>query len=302
MNAVRRGTAGLGTKAAPGHLRGSFQLGKNLDANTVAGFADEWTRLDQSRLPACESRDLFESYFRLFPWQDIKPDAVGFDAGCGTGRWARHVAQRATTLHCIDASDEVIAVARRNLRDFPNCVFHVASICNIPLEEGSADFGYCLGVLHHVPDTVEGIRACVSKLKRGSPLLLYLYYAFDNRPRWFRALWKATDLIRCVISRTPPPVRYGISQVIAAVVYFPLARGAGLAESFGCDVSRFPLSFYRNRSFYTMRTDALDRFGTRLEHRFSASEIEQMMRSAGLERIKFNEGPPFWCALGYRAL
>ena len=49
-----------------------------------------------------------------------------------------------------------------------------------------------------------------------------------------------------------------------------------------------------------MRTDALDRFGTRLEQRFTRAEIEAMMRAAGLERIAFSDQAPFWCALGYR--
>jgi SAM-dependent methyltransferase len=276
-------------------------MDENVDAKTVAGFADEWTRFNQSGLAERESTELFDSYFRGFPWHTLPANAIGFDAGCGTGRWARHVAPRCATLHCIDASGQVVAVARRNLSDCPNCVFHVASLANIPLEEESADFGYCLGVLHHVPDTAEGIRACVSRLKCGSPFLLYLYYAFDNRPLWFRAIWKMTDLFRSAISRFPYSFRYGISQVIAALVYLPLARGSRLLESAGVDVSRFPLSWYRNRSFYTMRTDALDRFGTRLEKRFTALEIQQMMSAAGLDRITFSDQPPFWCAVGYRA-
>lgn len=40
---------------------------------------------------------------------------------------------------------------------------------------------YFLGVLHHVPDTQAAIRSCVGLLKPGAPLLLYFYYAFDNR-------------------------------------------------------------------------------------------------------------------------
>jgi ribosomal protein S14 len=49
-----------------------------------------------------------------------------------------------------------------------------------------------------------------------------------------------------------------------------------------------------------MRTDALDRFGTRLERRFTRSQIQSMMERAGLERICFREAAPFWCALGYK--
>jgi len=61
-----------------------------------------------------------------------------------------------------------------------------------------------------------------------------------------------------------------------------------------------PLAAYRNLSFYSMRTDALDRFGTRLERRFSRQEIEDMMHSAGLRDIVFSDSLPFWCAVGFR--
>jgi len=59
-----------------------------------------------------------------------------------------------------------------------------------------------------------------------------------------------------------------------------------------------PLSFYRDRTFYVMRNDALDRFGTKLEQRFSRREIAGMMRAAGLDEVRFSEKPPFWCAVG----
>ena len=57
---------------------------------------------------------------------------------------------------------------------------------------------------------------------------------------------------------------------------------------------------YEDKSFYTMRTDALDRFGTKTEKRFSKVEIEKMMNNAGLEDIVFNDDEPFWCAVGTR--
>jgi len=48
-----------------------------------------------------------------------------------------------------------------------------------------------------------------------------------------------------------------------------------------------------------MRTDSLDRFGTRLEQRFSAKQIREMMADSGLERISFSD-EVFWCAVGFR--
>ena len=88
-------------------------------------------------------------------------------------------------------------------------------------------------------------------------------------------------------------------EVIAALVYWPLARFAWSCEKLGSEVDSFPLSAYRKRSFYQMRNDSLDRFGTPLERRFTKVEVQQMMESCGLEKISFRQFP-CWCALGYR--
>ncbi len=271
---------------------------ENLDKNVVEGFGDEWTRFDQSGLSASELEAMFENYFSIFPWDALPPNAVGFDLGCGSGRWARLVAPRVGKLHLIDPS-AALDVARRNLAAADNCEFHLAGVENIPLEDGSCDFGYSLGVLHHVPDTPAGIRACVEKLKPGAPFLVYLYYRFDNRPVWFRALWRVSDIFRRGISRLPHGARFAISQVIALLIYWPLARAAKIAERSGMNVERMPLSQYRDNSFYTMRTDALDRFGTRLEQRFTRAEIAAMMADAGLGDIIFSNSS-FWTAVGYK--
>lgn len=227
------------------------------------------------------------------------PDNLeGFDLGCGSGHWATLAAPRVVKRHLIDPSG-ALAVARRNLSGCSNAEFHSASVESIPLQDKSQDFGYSLGVLHHVPDTVGGLRSCVEKLRPGAPFLLYLYYRFDNRPAWFRALWKTSDIVRRFVSKMPHSIRFLFSQILAGAVYFPLARTAKILEKAGANVSSFPLSQYRNNSFYTMRTDALDRFGTRLEKRFTEDEIRTMMEECGLERIKFSE-TSFWTAVGYK--
>ncbi len=274
----------------------------NKDQKTVIGFGDEWKRFDQSELSEKELYELFEGYFKIFPWQILPVDAQGFDMGCGSGRWAKLVAPRVGKLHCIDPSS-AIEVAKRNLSFHANCVFHKAGVDDKVLPEASMDFGYSLGVLHHVPNTGKGIRDCVRMIKPGAPFLLYLYYALDNRSFTYRALWKFSDFFRQFICRLPHGLRYMVSQMIATLIYWPLSRFATLLEYFGMSSERvcsMPLSFYRNRSFYTMRTDALDRFGTRLEQRFTRNQIQIMMESAGLENIRFSEDLPYWCAVGIR--
>ena len=85
----------------------------NLDKPTVDGFGKEWAAFDQTGADEAELHKIFEDYFRVFPWDAVADGAVGFDAGCGTGRWARFVAPRVSHLHCIDASDEALDVAPR---------------------------------------------------------------------------------------------------------------------------------------------------------------------------------------------
>lgn len=272
---------------------------KNIDLPTVDGFGDEWERFDQSELDSQEAQKLFDMYFNVFPWSDLPKNAEGFDLGCGSGRWAKMVAPLVGRLHCIDPSS-ALEIARRNLANNDNCEFHSASVDDIPLADQSMDFGYSLGVLHHIPDTQAAMSTCVKKLKVGAPFLIYLYYAFDNRPVWFRTIWRLSEVIRYGVSRLPHKMRYVVSQLIAGTVYFPLARFSLLAEKLGLNVNNMPLAPYRKLSFYTMRTDALDRFGTQLEQRFTRAEIENMMHDSGLENIKFSSELPYWCAVGFR--
>ena len=275
---------------------------QNYDPRTVASFGKEWATYDQSTLPAdARTEQRFREYFDIFPWDRLPDRAVGADVGCGSGRWALRVAPRVGTLHCIDASPEALEVARRNLSGHTNCILHHASVGAVPLEPGSLDFCYSLGVLHHVPDTAAAIRNCADLLKPGAPLLLYLYYALDQRPWWFRGIWRGTDLVRRGIARLPFGPRRALTEVIAVAVYWPMARTLqDTRTNFGFDTQGLPLSWYGDKSLYVMRTNAFDRFATPLEQRFSRAQIAAMMRAAGLEKIHFSEYPPFWCSVGQK--
>ncbi len=210
------------------------------------------------------------------------------------------VAPRVAHLHLLDTSPDALAVAHENLAGARNVSFHLASVSAIPLPARSLDFAFSLGVLHHVLDTQAAIAAIAEKLKPGAPLLIYLCYVFDNRPLWFRALWRISDALRIVLSRLPHGLQRGLSLLIAALVYWPLARAARLLVKTGLSVRDFPLAFYRDKSFYIIRTDAYDRFCTRLEKRFSRAQIADMLQRAGLRDIRFSEAEPYWCAVGIK--
>jgi len=271
----------------------------NMDAETVASFGDEWSRYDQSSMSYSEASEIFMEYFSIFPWDMLPSNPVGFDMGCGSGRWAKFVAPKVGRLNCIDPSS-ALDIARRNLIDFKNVEYIKASVSESGIPINSQDFGYSLGVLHHVPDTESAINSCVSILKSGAPLLVYLYYAFDNRGWVYRLLWRASDLVRRIICKLPSRFKHLVTDVIAAIVYFPLARLSLLLDKVGINAASIPLFYYRNHSFYTMRTDSRDRFGTPLEQRFTKQQIKSYMERSGLIDIKFSDNAPYWCAIGIK--
>lgn len=273
----------------------------NLDQKVVKGFGQEWSKYDQSALEHEELEILFHSYFSLFPFDEIGADATGFDMGCGSGRWASLVAPRVGKLLCVDPSPVALSRAKERLENFNNVEFECAGVSESKITANSQDFGYSLGVLHHIPDTLAGVKACSAMLKPGAPFLIYLYYSLENRPWWFRLIWRSSDGVRFFLSRLPFSLKLLVSQVIAILVYWPLARLAKLVERRGIAVNNLPLSYYREKSLYTMKTDALDRFGTSLEKRFSRAEIAEMLEACGFEGVTFSEREPYWVALARRA-
>lgn len=270
----------------------------NLDVDTVKSFGDEWSRFDQSDLPFAEANRIFNEYFAVFPWDKLSKEASGFDMGCGSGRWAKLMAPRVGHLHCIDPASSALDVAKVTLASATNVSFYLSSVDDLPLPVNSQDFGYSLGVLHHVPDTAHAISSCVAMLKPGAPFQLYLYYAFDNRSWLFKLTWRSSDWIRRAICKLPSALKHLLTDSLAVLVYYPFAQFSLLAERIGLNVSSIPLSYYRNHSFYTMRTDSRDRFGTPLEQRFTREEILAMMEASGLRDVRFSEKAPYWCAVG----
>jgi len=274
---------------------------RNVDLKVVEAFGQEWTRFTNADLDPMELQSMFDDYFAVFPWDELPPDPIGFDAGCGSGRWAAFFAPRVGHLHCVDASSEALDVARQVLRGYQNVSFHHADLNSFGVGDGTCDFGYSLGVLHHVPDTTEALRSCIRRLRPGAPFLVYLYYDLEGAGFVRRLLLRLVTAVRVVISRLPRRPRHLVADLLAIAVYWPLARLARLVVRLGRDPSRLPLFQYRNRSFAVMRNDALDRFGTRLEKRYSRQEVRALLEQAGLADVEFSDGPPWWVAVGRRA-
>jgi SAM-dependent methyltransferase len=272
----------------------------NHDPETVKSFGEEWSRFRFDSEEAAALGETFNAYFALMPWRDLPNDVHALDLGCGTGRWARFVAPRVASLHCIDASSQALEVAMANLSGHTNCTFEQGTIEESDLHANSLDLIYSLGVLHHIPQPQLTLDRCWDLLKPNSPILIYVYYDLGNRPLWYRWIWRLSDHLRNMISSLPSSLKDLTCDGLAFSVYYPLARLALLVEALGGTPNHFPLSAYRQSSLYVMRNDSRDRFGTKLETRFSRDEVRLLLESSGFEHVEVSTEFPFWTAIGWK--
>ncbi len=199
--------------------------GANLDAVTVASFGREWKKF--STFTEKEIAQIGDEYFDVVDEEYLSPETVALDLGCGSGRWSRYLAPKVGFIEAIDPSDAVVA-AHALTGDLHNVRVTRASVNSLPFADHSFDFIFCLGVLHHLPDTGAALSTATRKLKPGGMFLLYLYYALDNRGPVYKLAFHISNVARRVVSRLPGRLKEWVCDAIALVLYLPLA---GLART-----------------------------------------------------------------------
>jgi hypothetical protein len=157
-----------------------------------------------------------------------------------------------------------------------------------------------IGVLHHIPDTQKAMIDCVKKVKKGGYFYVYLYHNLEKRGKLFRAVFSISEGVRKVVCKFPPRLKRFSCDVLAITTYMPfvltgrLFAAAGLKKA----AAKIPLNDYQNKSFFIIRNDALDKYGTTLEQRFSEQEVITLMRNSGLDGIVVSPGGPYYHAVG----
>ena len=271
---------------------------ENLDQGVIDGFGHEWAAFDYAEADTREALDAqFKAYCSPIDLAQFNPStSIAADFGAGSGRWSARLLPYFSLVYALEPSDGAIGVLKTKFPHEPRIKIVQESVGANSIPDACLDLAMSLGVLHHIPDTALAIREISSKIKSGGSFLCYLYYKLENKPLYYRVIFWVSNSLRWVISRLPYFLRRFITQVIAGLAYFPLAHIAKLLSKLGKNVSNFPLHHYANMPFVMLQNDALDRFGTRLEQRFSKKEITEMLRIADFDisTLTFSDVEPFW--------
>lgn len=271
--------------------------GENIDPIVVQGFGDEWLKFKDFTSEDIQAISVM--YFDIINESIINKSTYALDIGCGTGRFTKYLSGKAGFIEAIDPSNAVFA-ADHLLGDLDNVRITKASAETIPFADETFDFAMSIGVLHHIPDTQKAMIDCVKKVKKGGHFYVYLYHNLESRSSLFQGVFKMSEGIRKVVSKMPGRMKKICCDVLALTTYMPFILTGRLIKAAGMKklASRIPLNDYQDKSFFIIRNDALDKYGTTLEQRFSKAEVITLMKKSGLDNIIVSPGSPYYHAVG----
>jgi ubiquinone/menaquinone biosynthesis C-methylase UbiE len=273
-------------------------VNENIDLNTVDSFGEEWQAFHG--FDEAELMKLGDEYFDIVTPEMINGNTTVLEVGCGSGRFLKYLSSKAGFLVGVDPSKAIFA-ADELLGKNDKVILARASANDLPFYNESFDFVCSIGVLHHIPDTFKALKDCVDKVKRGGYFYTYLYYNLDNRGYLFRSIYNLSNAVRLGICKLPAKAKRLVCDILAVGIYMPFVLTNRFLRAVGVPAKyrkKIPLFGYESRSFYVIRNDSLDRFGTPLEQRFTKQQIQEMMEKAGLTEIVFSDNIPFWHAVG----
>jgi len=274
---------------------------ENANYRLIEDFGDEWQRFNF--LDGKSNQDLdrqFTAYTSILDFDLFKNNnALVVDIGAGSGRWTERLLPYFSNIVAIEPSNKAVEILKKRFHGDNRVKIEKATVKHNSIMDNSADLIISLGVLHHLPNTQEALIDCFRKVKPGGYLLCYLYYNLENKSAIYRTVFHLSNFLRTIISRLPKRIKILVCYLIALTIYWPMAKISKVATKFGVDNSNLPLHQYADFPFVFLKNDALDRFGTRIENRFSKVEIEYMLEQAqfNIRTLKFSESEPFYTFL-----
>jgi SAM-dependent methyltransferase len=107
----------------------------------------------------------------------LKPGQSLLDVGCGAGMFASMASERGLLVSGIDASDALIAIARKRA---PGAHFRISDFEDLPFPEGSFDAVTGFNAFQFATNPVAALSAARRAVKRGRPVVVVIWGRQDG--------------------------------------------------------------------------------------------------------------------------
>jgi len=259
---------------------------KEMISKTGKSFGFAWGKFGKDEVEKGWYKDSF-SYIELLPGGLFKKGARCLDVGCGSGAdLINMIKAKGMDMVGIDINDSV-RVARDNMTGLgltPKIL--KADVYDLPFREGSFDAAYSFGVLHHLPEPEKAFGQIVRYVKKGSPVVIYVYEKFTNRSRLERFGLSIATNARKITSKMNPRLLYLLCIAASPAILVTFSLPAKLLSLFSITkgiADRMPFRHTINPA--CLVADLFDRFSPPIENRYDREEIEGWFRRAGMDDI-----------------
>lgn len=239
----------------------------------VGNFGFEWNVHSRTQLDNSTSDESERTFRRKtgFTPDDIKGKLV-LDVGCGMGRFSDVASRWGATVVGIDLSTAVEA-AQRNIGARDNVNLAQANIFELPFRDGTFDFIFSIGVLHHTPNTKAAFDRLPRLLRDKGKIAIWLYSSYDDTQ------WMFSDFYRRLTPKLPKRLLHTLSYAAVPLYYLYKVPVVGLLIRLV-----LPASTHARASWRVL--DTFDWYSPTYQWKHSYEEVFPWFEQHGLTDIR----------------
>ncbi len=230
----------------------------------LASFGLQWNKYEVAH--ADEDRATFAAKTGV-SLNDLSGLRV-LDAGCGGGRYCKIAGEAGATVIGADHSTAVEKAARL-CEHLPQVHFLQGDLKQLPLEPGSFDFAFSIGVMHHDADTRAVFDAVSRMVKPGGKLSVWLY---RRNQGWQETL---NDALRRRTTQMPPERLESWCRLGAWLGGVPL---------FNKTLNKV-VNFSNHPNWENRVCDTFDWYAPQYQHHHTLEELGNWFREAGYDDL-----------------